>query len=155
MLKYAVLSIPFMLAGPAALAADAQGNGALALAALVSFHSPAIGGGEKAAMHKMLNGKLGFSFPAGKTIDIDADAIDCRAGDVDISAHACDLTFGSKKRSLSGREANELYDAMLAAGVQGDGAAGTVHASVTALKCVVDPNEVKQKGGGGAKCTFS
>ena len=36
-------------------------------------------------------------------------------------------------------------------GVQPDGAAG----SLLNLKCTIDPNELKQKSGGGAKCQYA
>ncbi len=155
MRKFILLAIPFTLAAHSAVAGSASGGAGLALAALVALQSPSVGAANKAVMGKMLDGKLGFSFPAGKKINIDIDALDCRAGDVDISAHTCDMTFGSKTVSISGRKANELFDALSAAGIPGDGSAGQSHESFASLKCVIDPNEVKQKAGGGASCDYN
>jgi hypothetical protein len=40
------------------------------------------------------------------------------------------------------------------AGIASEGAAGSVVESVSKLVCTVDPNEIKQKAGGGADCSF-
>jgi hypothetical protein len=39
-------------------------------------------------------------------------------------------------------------------GVAPEGAAGTVYAGLTKLRCLVDPNEVLNKDGSGASCEF-
>jgi len=38
--------------------------------------------------------------------------------------------------------------------VPSDGAAGSIFEAVSNLGCTIDPGEVKQKGGGGAHCTW-
>ena len=43
---------------------------------------------------------------------------------------------------------------MVEAGVASDGAAGTIHESVSHLLCTIDPNAIKQKDGSGADCKF-
>ncbi len=53
-----------------------------------------------------------------------------------------------------GREAHELYATLIEAGVPSSGAAGSINESVKSLECVIDPAEVRQESGGGAKCTF-
>ncbi|MGE4174169.1 MAG: hypothetical protein AB7F41_17015, partial [Methylocystis sp.] len=88
-------------------------------------------------------------------IAIKADAIDCRAGNDDITSRACELTFGAKKVELHGRKAHELYATLIENGVVPEGAAGASHASVTALDCIVDADEVAEKAGGGARCAYN
>ncbi len=38
---------------------------------------------------------------------------------------------------------------------RGRGAAGSSHASITALDCIVDADEVAEKAGGGARCAYN
>jgi hypothetical protein len=137
-----------------AIAATIDGNGALALAALVAERSSSLSVHDKRLMVRMLNGDLGFSAPAGRTIAVVADAVVCKAGDVDISAHACELSFGAAKRMLVGRAAHELYATLAEIGAPPDGAAGTIYEAVTQLRCTIDPSAVKQRAGAGAECTF-
>jgi len=96
-----------------------------------------------------------ISFPPNKKITVKADSITCRVSNVDITARSCDLVFASGKRALKGREANELYGTLAVAGVTAEGAAGSMIEGITNLECIIDPNVVKQKGGGGADCTFT
>ena len=102
----------------------------------------------------MFAGYLNFRFPANRKITIKADSIVCRAGNIDITQRSCELTFGQKKVTLSGRKAHELFATLAEAGVRPDGAAGTIRESLSRLSCTIDPNEVKQKAGGGATCNF-
>jgi hypothetical protein len=78
----------------------------------------------------------------------------CRTSNVDIAARSCALTFGGTRRAVSGREANEIGATALVAGASSDGAVGSVIESVSKLACTIDPNEIRQKAGGGAECTF-
>jgi len=155
MRKAALLAIPLLLAVQPAFANSANGNGALALAALVAENSPAVSIFNKGIMLKMLNGNLGFFYPANHTILVKADSVVCRASNVDISAHSCQLKFGAVTRNLAGRRAHELYATIAEIGVPPDGAAGSVFEAVSHLDCTIDPNEVKQKAGGGASCTYT
>ncbi|MGH6868686.1 MAG: hypothetical protein ACREDA_07445, partial [Methylocella sp.] len=84
-----------------------------------------------------------------------ASAVTCRASDVDITRHSCDLTFGAKKVTTRGRKAHELYATLAEVGVPPDGAAGSMFEAVSNLDCAIDPAEVKQKAGGGAHCTYA
>jgi hypothetical protein len=136
-------------------ATNSSGASALALAALVGSHSPVLNGTERRALADMLNGDLAFSFPAGATITVLADAVSCRASNVDISAHSCTLTFGSASRALNGRAAHELYATLIENGVASEGAAGSVFAAISHLSCKIDPAAVKQKSGAGADCAFA
>jgi hypothetical protein len=131
----------------------ASGSGALALAALVGAQSPTVSAPHKTALADMLNGNLGF--PGKAKITVKADKVTCRASNVDISAHSCELEFGSAKRTLTGRAAHELYATLIEVGVPSDGAAGSVFESVTMLTCNVDVGAVKDKAGGSADCTFT
>ena len=152
--KFVFVAASLSLAGAAA-AETADGSGALALAALVAENSPLLGTADKAALAAFLDGKTDVAYPAGKTIAVTADKLTCRASNVDIAAHSCELTFGAKTVTLSGRRAHELYATLAEIGVPPDGAAGSVFEAVSGLNCAVDPSEVKEKAGGGAHCDYS
>jgi hypothetical protein len=157
MRKHALAVIPPLLAAPCAVAApmNTSGNSALALAALVGIPSPALSLKNRKALANMLDGRLNFPYPPSQKIDVKADKVTCRASNVDISAHSCELTFGSQTRKLNGRAAHELYATLIESGVPSDGAAGSLFESVTALSCTIEPSAEKQKAGGGADCSFT
>jgi len=138
-----------------ALAESADGNGALALAALVAENSPLLGATDKAVLAKFLNGQTNVAYPAGETTLVSADKITCRASNVDITEHSCDLAFGKKTVMLMGCRAHELYTTLAEIGVQSEGAAGSSFAALSNLKCAINPSEVQQKSGGGAHCDYS
>lgn len=152
--RLAICVLALLLATGNASAATASGSSALALAALVATYSPWVTARERSAMNRLFAGNLNFSYPANRTISIKADAIVCRAGNVDITAWSCELTFGKKKTRLKGRKAHELYATIAEAGVPPDGAAGSTFEALSRLVCTIDPNEIKQKAGGGAACNF-
>ncbi len=131
-----------------------SGGGALALAALVGWHSPDVSTADKQILASMLIGDLAFTFPANGQIVVRADSVSCRTGNVDISEHDCTLKFGTATRTLKGREAHELYATLIENGVAPDGAAGSIYAALSHLDCVIKPDEVKQKAGAGASCTL-
>lgn len=139
----------------AASAETADGSGALALAALVAENSPLLGVTDKVVLAKFLNGQTNVAYPAGETTLVSADKITCRASNVDITEHSCDLIFGKKTVMLMGRRAHELYATLAEVGVQADGAAGSTFEALSNLKCAINPSEVKQKAGGGAHCDYS
>jgi hypothetical protein len=153
------LVVPLLLATPCAYAASTStstaGNSALALAALVGAQSAALNAQQKGALAHMLDGNLSFPYPASQKITVKAGKVVCRASNVDISAHSCQLAFGGATHNLAGRAAHELYATLIESGVPSDGAAGSVFEGISLLDCTVDPNEVKQKAGGGAACTFT
>ncbi len=150
----AFLIVPLLLAGHSASAATVGGSGALALAALAAKYSPLLKPAEKLALANLFEGRSKIIFPPDKKITVVVDSFSCRAGNVDITLHACDLTFGKKKVSLQGRLAHELYATLAEVGVPPDGAAGTIFEAVSNLNCVIDPSEVEQKAGGGAQCAY-
>ncbi|MGA9215648.1 MAG: hypothetical protein WBZ54_10395, partial [Methylocella sp.] len=150
----AFLTIPLLLANHAAFAGSADGNGALALAVLVAERSPGDKDIDKHVLAKFLNGYVNVRYAPNKKITVAASAVTCRASNVDITQHSCDLTFGAKKVATQGRKAHELYATLAAVGVPQEGAAGSIFVAVSNLDCTIDPAEVKQKGGGGAHCAY-
>jgi hypothetical protein len=152
---FLALAFSFCCLTPApAIAGNSTGSAALALAAIAGESSPFVPLQDKRLLAAYLNGAADAPYAKGKRVSVKADAIDCRASNVDIASHACTLTFGSRKVELSGRKAHELYATLIENGVAGDGAAGSIHEAVTALDCEIDAAEVAAKAGGGARCAF-
>ena len=151
--RCAIVLVGLAIGSPAACAADtASGSGALALAALVGIQSPAVTAAGRRGLARILDGDLGF--PGHGKIRIEAADVTCRASDVDVSAHACTLKFGTASRTLKGRKAHELYATLIENGVASDGAAGSVFEAVSHLTCTIEFAALKQRGGGGAGCTY-
>jgi hypothetical protein len=157
MIAYKTVGLVFLsaLAPAAAQAGASNGSSALALSAIVGDLSPQTSAADKKLLAAYFAGRAEAPHAKGQRIAVKADAIDCRAGNVDITSRACELTFGAKKIDLSGRKANELYATLIENGVVAEGAAGSSHASITALDCIVDADEVAEKAGGGARCAFT
>ncbi|MHB8885243.1 MAG: hypothetical protein ACYC5H_09160 [Methylovirgula sp.] len=149
-----------LLASQTAFAANASkpqtssGASALALAALVAEHSPRVPAQNKKILAAFLAGMSKLPLQNGQKITVTADKIICRAGNVDLTEHACDLVFGKKTVQLHGRGAHELYATLVEIGVPSDGAAGTIFEAVSGLACTIDPKEIASKDGGGASCRF-
>jgi hypothetical protein len=137
-----------------AAAGTASGPNALALAAVIAQHSPAVRAFDKRVIARLFRGNTGFGFTPNTKISVDADSVVCRVSNVDITSRSCELKFGSRKRTLTGREANEIAATAAAAGIPSQGAAGSSIESVSNLRCTIDPNEIMQKAGGGAQCSF-
>ena len=133
---------------------SATGPTALALAAVIAQHSPAVRAFDKRVIARLFRGNTRFGFTPNTKISVDADSVVCRVSNVDITSRSCELTFGSRKRTLTGREANEVGATAAAAGVPSEGAAGSSIESISKLRCTIDPNEIMQKAGGGANCIF-
>jgi hypothetical protein len=149
-----ILSAMLIAPGPA-LAGTADGSGALALAALVGQISPLLGAPEKDVLSKLLNGEADFGFPKGKTISVEAAKVSCRASNVDIKSHSCELSFGAQTVTLKGRAAHELYATLIEIGVPPDAGAGSVFEALAKLDCKIDPGEVTANAGGGAHCNYA
>ncbi len=130
------------------------GASALALAAVVIQHSRQLSAYERRTIARLFKGDASFGFTPNKKLSILAESLACRVSNVDISARVCDLTFKSGKRTVKGREANEIYATAATAGVPSQGTAGSVTETISDLECTIDPNEIMQKSGGGAECTF-
>jgi len=133
---------------------SASGPAALALAAVIAQHSPAVRAFDRRVIARLFRGNTRFGFTPNTKISVDADSVVCRVSNVDITSRSCELTFGSRKRTLTGREANEVGATAAAAGVPSEGAAGSSIESISKLRCTIDPNEIMQKAGGGASCSF-
>ena len=152
--KLAVLTFSLSLAGATAAAAAATtvaGSTALALAGVVAPYSP-LPSGEKKVVAALFGGKSSVAY--ARKIVITADKIVCRTSNVDITARSCELTFKGNKRTVKGREANEIFATLALAGVPSDGAAGSIFESLSKLSCTLDPKAIKEKAGGGADCSF-
>jgi hypothetical protein len=152
--RSALLLFPLLLATQSAWAATAAGPGALALASVVAAHSPLLTQQEKRVMARLFNGHSNVGFPPGSKITVKADAIVCRASNVDITSRSCKLTFGATSVEFTGRRAHELYATIAEVGVPPDGAAGSTFESLSSLVCTIDPQAIAQKAGAGADCTF-
>jgi hypothetical protein len=139
-----------------ALAAPGTANGptALALAAVIAPHSLAMRAFDKRVIARLFRGNTRFGFTPNTKISVDVDSVVCRVSNVDITSRRCDLKFGTRTRMLTGREANEIGATAAAAGIPSQGAAGSSIASISNLRCTIDPNEIMQKAGGGAECSF-
>ena len=153
-MKRIALSVFALAITAQSASADTTGPRALALAALVAKHSPLLNGQDKHAMERLFDGHLNFPFPADRKITVQADAILCRASNVDITSRSCTLTFGTQTPTLKGRRAHELFATIAESGVPEDGAAGSIFEGLSHLNCTIDPAEIKQKAGGGADCKF-
>jgi hypothetical protein len=138
----------------AAEAASVSGPAALALAGVIAQHSSVLGSYDQRAVRRLFDGNNSISFPPNRKISVKADSAVCRASDVDVTARSCELVFGAGKRSFKGQLANEVFATLVAAGIASEGAAGSIIESVKNLVCTLDPNEIKQKAGGGADCRF-
>ena len=154
-MKLAALAcvLPFSFASVAQAApATISGSPALAFAAVVAAHSPLLSPAERKAVAAIFDGK--GAGPYKDKIIVTADQIVCRAGNVDITARSCELTFKGNKRTVKGREANEIFATLALAGVPSDGAAGSIFESLSKLSCTLDPKAIKDKAGDGADCSF-
>ena len=142
-----------LIGGQSGALAATTGHGALALAVIVGDYSPSIGWHSKIELARLLDDKkLGYGKHA--PITVKATSVVCRAGDVDLAAFSCTLTFGTTTRTGTGRRANELFATLIEAGVPGDGAAGTIFEAIHNLDCTVEPAVLAQKNGGGVTCNF-
>jgi hypothetical protein len=153
--KLAALALLFSAAASEASAAPVTitGPAALALAAVVAPHSslPAY---DKRMVARLFAGRSVFFVAAKTRFSVTADSIVCRTSNVDITTRSCELTFEVRKKTLRGREANELFATAATAGVSAEGAAGSNIESFSKLDCTIDPKELRQKAGGGARCSF-
>jgi hypothetical protein len=136
-----------------AASATATGPAALALAAVVAEHAP-LPRYQRRVLASLFDGRTTFHLLPIDKISVAAASVVCRTSNVDITARSCELTFRTNKRTVHGREANEVYATMAAAGIAAEGAAGSLIESISKLACTIDPREISKKAGGGADCTF-
>jgi hypothetical protein len=151
--NFFALAILILIAGSAsASAATISGSPALALAAVVAAHSPILSPAERKTVAAIFDGK--GAGPYKDKITVTADKIVCLAGNVDIAARSCEVTFGKQTETFTGRAANELFATEVFAGVPSDGAAGKIYESVSKLKCTLDPKAIAQNDGSGADFSY-
>jgi hypothetical protein len=131
----------------------ASGPSALALAAVVAAHGASVGSFDRRAMSRWFEGRGPLITRVNK-ITVRAESVICKMSNVDITARTCELTFRSGKRTLTGRDANEVYATLVIAGAMPEGAAGSMIVAIKNLECTIDPSAIKEKAGGGASCTF-
>ena len=143
-----------LLVPRAASAETVDGSGALALAALVGENSPLLGPPAKKLLAKFLDGETKVS-SSGQIISVDVDKLTCKASNVDITLHSCELVFGTRTATLTGRAAHELYATLVEVGIQPDAGAGSVFEAVAKLDCKIDPTAVIANAGGGAYCDYA
>jgi hypothetical protein len=149
-----LVCVPLLLFTRPAAAGAALGNSALALSALVAENSPVLTASDKHVLAALFEEHLDVPVPGDGKISVRADSITCSAGDVDISAHACNLVFGKETSTLKGRKAHELFATIIELGVRPEGAMGRVYDSIAHLNCTIDAKEIEQRDGGGASCSF-
>lgn len=141
----------FGLTPAAAAPVSVTGSTALAVAAVIAPYSTLLSAYEKRAIAGLFDGNA----RAGMKLTVTAESVICRVGNVDITARNCEMTFDKGKRTLKGREANEVNATLTAAGAIAEGAAGSMIQTVTRLSCTLDPNVIKDNSGGGADCSFA
>jgi hypothetical protein len=149
-----LLLLPLLFASHAAAADSVDGRGALALAAIVGEVCPLVSSTDKHVLAKLLDGDVDFNFPLGQTISIVSENVTCRGSNLDIKSNSCELKFGDHDIAFTGRKAHELFATLVEVGVPPEGAAGSLFEAVSNLACMIDPNEVKQNSGGGARCQY-
>ena len=156
MKRFILLAVFTIIGQQLAVAAPvtATGPAALALAAVIAPYSPLLRPFDRRIIARLFGGRTNFGFTPNTNISVTADSIVCRTNNVDITTRTCDLTFGVRKRTLTGREANEVSATGLTAGASSEGAAGSIVESISKLDCTIDPNEIMKKAGNGAQCTF-
>jgi hypothetical protein len=150
-----ILALAFAIgsvSGAQAASGSTSGSTALALAGVVASKSPLLTSAEKKAMAMLF--AANSDIPYKKPILVTADRIVCRTSNVDITVRSCELTFGTKVKTVNGSTANEVFATEALAGVPPDGAAGSNFESLSKLSCTIDPNAIRQKDGSGANCTF-
>ena len=147
------LTLSFSSGGAvAAQLSKTSGSTALALAGVIAPLSPLLSQGEKKAVAMLF--AANSNIPYKKPIIVTADKIVCRTSNVDLTARSCEVTFGTKVKTVNGPTANEILATEALAGVPADGAAGSNLESLSKLKCTIDPGAISQKDGSGADCAF-
>jgi hypothetical protein len=96
MKKLIISAIALTVVQSVAFAAPGTATGptALALAAVIAQHSPAVRALDKRVIARLFRGNTSFGFTPNKKISVDADSVVCRVSNVDITSRSCDLKFG-------------------------------------------------------------
>jgi hypothetical protein len=120
----------------------------------VAQRSPLLTEVEKRAIAKLAGGDFAPEPQKLSSIAVTATSLDCRASAVDITSRSCGIRFDHQAVVLKGREANELFATLLEVNLVPNGAAGSVFIGLRQLNCLVEPDELRLKGGGGVTCDF-
>ena len=158
-MKFTVLLLASTLAlAHPALAEEHESGGAHAilLAGEVGAVSPALDSAQKLRTARIYDGTWSRdrNFGARPRINVNATRVHCQWSNVDITSARCSFTFGSRQRITTGMKAHHMIAALHVVGVEGEGAAGSVHFQIENLACRLTPNEISQRAGGGATCNF-
>jgi hypothetical protein len=145
--------LPLLTIGTA-VAADITPASSLMLSAIVAEHSPLLGWLDKRTVAALAAGVFTSGPNRRETIVVAADDVECRVSNVDITSRSCTIRVGRRTVTLKGRNAHELFATLAEMGVTPSGAAGTIYIGASHVNCSVNPNELHEKGGGGASCTF-
>jgi hypothetical protein len=152
---FATLVTTFVAAfgqSPALAAPATTGPMALAVGAVVARYSPSLSTDEKRLIAGIFDGNVKVGDK--RKLLVVAETVTCKVSNVAIAERSCELTFKKGKRSLKGREANEVYATLASAGIVAEGAAGSMIQNVTKLNCTLDPAVIKDNSGGEADCSF-
>jgi hypothetical protein len=149
-----VAALGMTLAAAPAEAGQASGPYALALAGVVAEHDHVLSAADRSVVADLFAGRTHAHYPAGRRIVVRADKIVCRVSSVAITARSCLLTFGGRTQALTGAAANAVFATLAAAGVQSQGAAGSIFEAVNGLSCTLTPSLIVENGGGGADCAY-
>ena len=155
MRRFIAIALLAVAAPSLAHAEESVGAVALAVAALVAEQSPHLSAEEKALLAGYLDSRPAAPQNRIRGLRVEADRVRCRAGNVDIIAHSCELTFGAATVRVEGRRAHELFATLIELGVQSEGAAGSVFVGVSHLQCTIDTVEIADRAGAGARCRFT
>src|SRR5262249_5079190 len=133
MKKLIIAALTFTAVQNTAFAAlgSATGPTALALAAVIAPHSPAVRAFDKRVIARLFRGNTSFGFTANNKISVQADCLVRRVNKVHITSGSCEAKLRSPKPTLTGREANENRATGAAAGVPSQGAAGSSIETIT------------------------
>ena len=148
-------SLALALATGGAQAGQTFGPYALALAGVVAERDPALRATDRYVVAALFRGDERVWYPPRQAITVRASRIVCRVNNVRITARSCEMTFGRQSAGLTGPSANAVFATLAAAGVPGDGAAGSIFEAVHNLSCTLTPSVIKQNAGGGAHCEFA
>ena len=129
-----------------------EGNGALALGALVGSASPLVDSEAKRVLGALLDGHVNAL--SDRILAIRAKEVSCRVSSVNITLSRCELNFGASTVELQGRAAHELFATIAQVGIEPDGAAGSVYEALTGLNCTIDLRALKENAGAGAHCVY-
>ena len=138
------------LAATPAAAAVANGSEALMISGLIGVQSPTVSAANRIRLRRLMEGGA----VSGPAFNVIATGVTCRSSNVAIGAFSCDLTFGTRVIHVSGRAAHELMATLTVAGIEPEGAAGSVYVGAVNMRCRLAPATLADHDGGGAECNW-